>query len=418
MFKTVEVQPNTLAFYKGIIPPYLYEEIGRLAKNLKGIRLLHVSSTPGRGGVAQIISREVPLLQDMGIHAEWVTPAAMPPEIYHITKRIHNGLQGNEAPLTPTEWKQFEIFNKESSRSINAKGWDAIFVQDYQPAPIIRLLKPDAKAKWLWRSHVDSPDPQESYAGRFIGYVKPCDAVIFTTKESVFTKNGPEHTYVSPVAIDPLSPKNKEMSMQEARGVVASFGIDVSRPFVTQVSRFDPWKDIPGVIRAWLMAKKEVPDLQLVLAGTLAKDDVQGHSIVKEVRSLLEGKKDAHVLVNSVTGTITKAFQTASNVVLQKSLREGFGLTVSEAMWSGTPVIGGNAGGIRIQIIHGKNGYLVNSAEECANYITKLINNPKLAAKMGKQGKEHVRKHFLLPRLVRDELKILNKLFSGSPKNQ
>ena len=203
------------------------------------------------------------------------------------------------------------------------------------------------------------------------------------------------------------------MSKTEARKILRSFGIDTKRPIVTQLSRFDPWKDMPGAVTAWQIAKQKVPGLQLIIVGMVSSNDAQGQAILDKVRRLTKGQPDVHLFINDISGRGTKAFFVASDVMLQKSIREGFSLIVSEALWSSTPVIGGNVGGIRLQIVNGKNGYMVNNVKELAERIVKIIQDPQMAKKMGKFGHEYVKQNFLLPRLLRDELRFMRKLLKS-----
>ena len=236
------------------------------------------------------------------------------------------------------------------------------------------------------------------------------DASIFTMKDYIF-KGMDEDIFIIPPAIDPLSEKNRVMEIGEAKKIIEGFGVDTSRPIVTQVSRFDPWKDPIGVVEAYKLAKKEIPDLQLVYMAGMASDDPEGHKIYEEVKKYVGSDKDVFLLTFTAPNELeVNAFQTYSNVILQKSTKEGFGLTISEALWKGTPVIGGNVGGIPTQIEDGKTGFLINSVEECAEKIVYLVQNKEIANEMGKRGREVVRKNFLLPRLLRDELKVIEKL--------
>ena len=323
----------------------------------------------------------------------------MPTDVYAITKYIHNGLQGSAKRLDKKGWKRYETFNKELAKYIKPDEWDVIFVHDSQPAAVLTHMKNKGKAKWLWRCHVDLTKPNADYQKPFIDYLQYYDGAIYHAPEYGFDDHEPANLLISAAAIDPLSPKNKPMSKTQASKTLRSFGIDTKSPIVTQLSRFDPWKDIPGAVAAWQLAKQKVPGLQLIIIGMVSSNDAQGQAILDEVRKLTKDQPDVHLFVN--------------DIMLQKSIREGFSLIVSEALWSSTPVIGGNVGGIRLQIVNGKNGYLVNDVEELAESIVKLIQEPLMAEKMGKFGHEYVRQHFLLPRLLRDELRFMRKLLKS-----
>jgi len=412
MFHSVETVPKKLRAYRGIIDDKLYDEIVSLAKDLRGVRVLHINSTATRGGIPEILGSEVPLLKDLGIKADWQI-FDMPTDVYAITKYLHNGLQGSTKKLDSKGWKRYEKFNKELAKYIKPDDWDVIFVHDSQPAAVLSHMKNKGKAKWLWRCHVDLTKPGPDYQKRFINYLQDYDGAIFHAPEYGLAGHKPANLLISAAAIDPLSPKNKLMSKTEARKILRSFGIDTKRPIVTQLSRFDPWKDMPGAVTAWQIAKQKVPGLQLIIVGMVSSNDAQGQAILDKVRRLTKGQPDVHLFINDISGRGTKAFFVASDVMLQKSIREGFSLIVSEALWSSTPVIGGNVGGIRLQIVNGKNGYMVNNVKELAERIVKIIQDPQMAKKMGKFGHEYVKQNFLLPRLLRDELRFMRKLLKS-----
>jgi len=409
MFHSVETLPKKLRAYRKIIDDKLYAEIISLAKSLRGVRVLHINSTATRGGIPEILGNEIPLLQELGIKADWQI-FDMPTDVYAISKYIHNGLQGSAKMLNQKGWKRYEAFNKNLAKQIKPDNWDIIFVHDHQAAAILSFMKNRGKAKWLWRCHVDLTKPNVAYQKRFINYLQSYDGAIFHCPEYVFNGYKPPNLLISAGAIDPLSPKNKPMSLAEARKILRSFSIDTKRPIISQIYRFDPWKDVPGAVAAWQLAKQKIPGLQLIIIGMVSLNDAQGQAILGEVRKLTKDRPDVYLFVNDMSGRGTKAFQVASDALLQKPIREGFGLIVSEALWSSTPVIGANVGGIRMQIVDGKSGYLVNNVQECAEAIVKMVQNPLKAVKMGQCGREHVRQNFLLPRLLRDDLRFMCKV--------
>ncbi|MBI2588796.1 glycosyltransferase [Candidatus Saccharibacteria bacterium] len=412
MLKKIDLWPRSIEGYRSIMDAGLLNEIYSSAGQLKGKRVLHINSTPNRGGVAEILANLIPLLKGLGIDAEWYSLHNVPSNFYRVTKAIHNGLQGHPRPLPQSDWKVYEDFNRKLAKQLDPQNWDFIFIQDHQLTAALSFLPSKGKSKWLWRSHTDSINTKPEYQQRFLEYLQPYDGAIFTMREYVFKDSHLKHLMISPPAIEGLNPKNLPMSKIEARRIIGKFGIDTSCPLITQISRFDPWKDLPGVVEAWKLAKAKVPKIQLAIVGNFTVDDLQAKMILSQVRKAASGLPDVHIITNQAGPRAIKAFQTASDIILQKSIREGFGLTVSEAMWSKTPVIGGNVGGIILQIIHNKNGYLVNDVEDCAKRIVELIQDLRKRRNMGKAGQRHVRENFLLPRLVRDELKFMLEVSS------
>lgn len=375
-----------------------------LARQLQGRRILHLNATARGGGVAELLRSEVALQRGLGIAADWKVLEA-PQSFFAITKMIHNGLQGEEKTLTPKQWSDYESMNAALAARLQSLDYELIIVHDPQPAASRLFVKGSTSAKWLWRCHIDMQHALPDYRQHLRHYLEPYDGAIFTMAEFVPALYKPEHLAIIPVAIDPLSKKNQRMSRGAAMDIVKGYGLDIRRPFITQVSRFDPWKDPLGVIAAWRIACKQVPGLQLALVGDTATDDPQGSEILQQVRREAAGEDDIFIIANEADDRAVKAFQSASSAVLQKSLREGFGLTVTEAMWANTPVIGGNVGGIPLQIESGKNGYLAGSSHEAARYIIQLIRHQDEARDIAKAGHLHVRKHFLLPRMLRDDLR-------------
>ncbi len=396
--------------YRQFLDADLYQDIRQLAEQLHGARILHINSAPKLGGVAALLNGLIPLQRGLGLQAEWQSLDGLPTDVYQISKSIHNGLQGHSHNLTGAEWQVFEDFNRQLASEVNVDEWDFIIVHDHQLAPLLQFMPRRGKAKWLWRSHIDSTKPNSHYLQKFLGYTRPYDALIFTMKEFVFKGLSNKNVVVSPVAIDPLALKNQPMPRARALAVAKKLGIDAKRPLITQVSRFDPWKDHLGVVEAWRLAAEQIPGLQLVLIADFSPRDQQGLRIQKAVLAAINGHKDAMVFSNQTDNGEVKAIISLSNVVLQKSLREGFGLTISESLWAGIPVIGGDVGGIRLQVIDGQTGYLVDTAQQCAEKIVALIRDPALARRLGNAGHEHIRKNFLVPRLLRDELVLMNQL--------
>jgi trehalose synthase len=291
-------------------------------------------------------------------------------------------------------------------------GWDVVIVHDPQPAAM-RGLVPDKASSWVWRCHIDLSTPNPETIRKLLPYISSYDAALFHMQQYVPAGlDGDERIYICPPAIDPLSPKNMALSPEDAAFVCDQFGIDVDRPLITQVSRFDPWKDPRGVIDAYRSVTKEFADVQLALVGSMATDDPEGWEFFNDTVEYAQGDPDIKILnnLNNVGAIEVNAFQSQSDVLVQKSTREGFGLTVSEALWKARPMVAGNVGGIPLQVRDGETGYLVDSADECAERVKALLREPELGRGLARAGKEHVRKNFLTPRLLRDWLRIFKDL--------
>lgn len=405
--RRVRLAKASFDVYRSLIDKTLYSEVKKLASELKGIRILHINSTDRGGGVAQLLQSLIPLYNDLEIYSKWKVVEA-PAEFYTITKKLHNGLQGDPTPINKTEWDYYKKQNQAIAKKLKTKKWDVIFIHDPQPAAIPTFAKV-APIKWIWRCHIDLSKPNKSIINSLTPYLKPFNAAIYTLKSYKPTepKKLPA-AFIAP-AIDPFSETNRKLTSRECTEIVAGYGVDIKKPFICQISRFDPWKDPIGVIKVYRLAKKYVPKLQLVLMGDAAADDPEGKSVLGNVIKFAGGDEDIHIITDS-NSLAVNAFQTLANVVLQKSIREGFALTVSEALWAATPVIGGNVGGIPTQIKNGKNGFLVSSISEAAERVVQLLENPRTARKMGEWGHNFVAQNFLMARLLHDELKLIKKL--------
>jgi trehalose synthase len=408
VLQPVSVGTKSLADYTHLAGRPLIEEIRELAKPLEGLRVLHLSATAFGGGVAEILYTLLPLMNDVGIDAQWEVMLGRE-EFYNVTKRLHNALQGNPDSLTDEEWKIFERYNQLNAGEVSG-GWDVIIVHDPQPVGV-RQHVPEKARSWIWRCHIDLSEPNPDAIEHMVPLVREYDASVWHVEgyvPSPLNGAGGAGVNICPPAIDPLSPKNMALSPEDAAFVCDQFGIDVDRPLLCQVSRFDPWKDPMGVIDAYRLVKEEMPEVQLSLVGSMATDDPEGWEFFNSTMAYADGDPDIHILnnLNSVGAIEVNAFQSQADVVIQKSTREGFGLTVSEALWKGRPFIGGAVGGIPLQVQDGETGYLVQSPEECADRALKVLREPDLGKQLGRAGKEHVRKHFLTPRLLRDWLRI------------
>lgn len=400
---SVNVGHKSLVDYRSTLIPGMYEEILEIAGRLEGKRILHLSATAFGGGVAEIMYTLMPLMLDVGVLPEWQIVHGAD-EFYEVTKLMHNTLQGDPTLLTEEQRDIWTRYQKINAELINPDDYDVIVVHDPQPLGL-RSLFPDSTAKWLWRCHIDLSTPNPDVLGFLLPEMQLYDATFFHRQEYVPQGLMAEAGIVPP-AIDPLAPKNMALSAYDAQYIVGQFGIDTQRPLMCQVSRFDPWKDPLGVIDAFRMVREEVPGLQLALVGSMAHDDPEGWEYYNMTVDHADDDPDIFILsnLNNVGAVEVNAFQVHAAVVLQKSTKEGFGLTVSEAMWKARPVIAGNVGGIRSQIEHGKTGYLVDSAEEAAKYSLQILKDPEHSAQLARAGKEYVRTHFLTPRYLRDHL--------------
>jgi trehalose synthase len=407
VLQPVSLGSKSLADYTHLVGRPLVQEIRELADELNGLRVLHVSATAFGGGVSEILYTLIPLMNDVGIEAEWQVMLGRE-EFYNATKRLHNALQGNPDSLTEEEWAVYERYNERNAAEITS-GWDVIIVHDPQPAGIKRFV-PDKAKTWVWRCHIDLSTPNPEAIERVVPLIGEYDASVWHVQAYVpaaldGTSPG---VHICPPAIDPLSPKNMALSPEDAAFVCDQFGIDVDRPLMCQVSRFDPWKDPIGVIDAYRLVNEQMPEVQLALIGSMATDDPEGWEFFNSTMAHADGDADIHILnnFNNVGAIEVNAFQSQADVVIQKSTREGFGLTVSEALWKARPFIGGQVGGIPLQVHDGETGFLVTSPEECADRSLRILREPDFGKRLGRQGKEHVRRHFLTPRLLRDWLRL------------
>jgi len=410
MLQRVEVEEKRLDDYRPIVGEEVIAEIRRLAEPLRGARVVHINATAFGGGVAEILQTLVPLMRNVGLEAEWQVIEGTD-EFFTVTKACHNGLQGMEIPFTEEMeaiWRQYNELN-----AVRFEGeYDFIIVHDPQPAGLLRYRGRRPGEHWVWRCHIDTSHPNPAYWDFFVPYLALYDAGIFTMEQYAGPGLTFQHLAIIPPTIDPLSPKNRPMPSERAREVVSRFGVGVGRPLITQVSRFDPWKDPLGVIDAYRIVKTQVPEVQLALVGSMAADDPEGWTYLDRTIRHAGEDFDIHILHNfhGVGPVEVGAFQTTSDVIVQKSIREGFGLVVAEALWKGRPVVGGNAGGIPLQVIDGQTGFLVDSVEDCADRVLHLLQHPEEAARMGAAGREHVRRNFLITRHLRDYLDLFRRL--------
>jgi len=409
---SVPVQPKHVADYAEPAGAEAVERLLEAARPLRGMRLLHVNSTAFGGGVAELLHTHVPLMSDLGVETSWVVLEGND-AFFAVTKAVHNALQGAETRLDDaaraTYWQRIRANAAELPRA-----FDAVIVHDPQPAAMLQVVEDagERTGTWIWRCHIDLSAPYRPVWDMFEPIVNRFDAAIFTAEEYVQPGiAGPELAFIPP-SIDPLSPKNTPMSDEACREVLEPLAIDRHRPLIVQVSRFDPWKDPLGVIDAWRLVRREVPDVQLVMVGSLAHDDPEGMRYLDLTAEHAGGDPDIHLLtdLDGVGDIAVNALQRAADVVVQKSLREGFGLVVAEGMWKGKPVIGGDVGGIRLQIEEGVSGHLVDGVPACAARIVELLGDPERRRAMGEAGRERVRERFLSVREIDETFRLIEKL--------
>jgi trehalose synthase len=407
----VNLGHKNLADYASIVGRSLADEIRTLAEPLRGKRMLHLSATAFGGGVAEIQYTLIPLLNDVGIEAEWRVIHGRD-EFFDVTKAIHNGLQGDPQSLTEEQKDVFMRYNRLNADDLeDADEWDLIVVHDPQPAAIRNMLT-TTRPRWVWRCHIDLSDPNPDVLEFLLPQLRRYDDAIFHMHEYVPRADDLPEVVIWPPAIDPLMPKNMALSPEDAAYILDQFGIDVERPLLAQVSRFDPWKDPLGVIDAYREVKEQFPDVQLALVGSMAHDDPEGWDYYNRTLEHADDDPDIYVLsnMNNVGAVEVNAFQVHAAALMQKSIKEGFGLTVTEALWKGRPMVAGRVGGIVTQIDDGETGWLVDSAAECAQACIEILRDPAEARVRALKGKEHVRRHFLTPRLLRDWLVLFNRL--------
>jgi trehalose synthase len=398
--------------YEGVVGSDNIDQLRQLAKLLEGRRVLNVNSTKAGGGVAEILHRMVPLMRELGIDARWETISG-DDQFFQCTKLMHNTLQGKRMDISPALLKHYEIINRENFAMLreNLEAADIVFIHDPQPAAMIDCM-PVRTGKWIWRCHIDVGHPYRPVWRFLRKYVQSYDASIWSLSE--FAQRLPHPMYLMAPSIDPLSDKNCELSREDLEKTYERWGLDPFRPIITQISRFDRFKDPLGVIHTYRLVKEFVP-IQLVLAGGGATDDPEGAEVLSEVMSSAGDDADVHILNLPPDDNLTvNALQRVSDIVLQKSLREGFGLTVSEAMWKAKPVIGGDTGGIRLQVVDYHTGFLVNTPEGAALRIRYLLKRRDILRNMGDTAREFVRENFLITRNLREYLTLMVAIMYGA----
>jgi len=390
--------PIHLDDYREVAGPGVIEELRCLASRVSGRTMQHINSTPVGGGVAEILTRLVPLLRELGVDASWDVIKG-DHAFFSVTKAFHNALHGKPEEITSAMYEIYRATTEMNLSDFKFTG-DTIFVHDPQPAGLI-ARKREIGRRWVWRCHIDVSAPQPDVWEFLRPVIEQYDAAVFSMPD--FAQRLPMPQFRIAPSIDPLSDKNKPLDGGCVTKVLEKYQIDPDRPILTQISRFDRFKDPLGVIAAYRLVKKRHRRCQLVLAGGGAPDDPEGEQVLRDVQQAAADDPDIHVLLLPPFSDLEiNALARGSTVMMQKSIREGFGLTVSEALWKKKAVVGGAAGGIKLQIIDGITGFLVHSAEGAANRVAQLLSDRRLRDKMGENGFQHVRQNFLVTRHIRD----------------
>jgi len=404
---------NLLEDYAQVVGTDVIAHLRQLAAPLAGAKVVHVNSTRSGGGVAEVLTKLVPFMQELGINASWEVISGEN-RFFECTKGMHNTLQGNRTPLGEDLLRVYEETNARNAETLRPvlEQADFVFIHDPQPAPLLGHC-PGRKGQWIWRCHIDASHPYRPVWKYLYQFVAPYDASIFSL--AAFAQELPHPQFLIPPSIDPLSDKNRELESDAVEQICEQYQLDAQRPLLAQISRFDRFKDPIGVIQAYRLAKQFLPSLQLVLAGGGAMDDPEGEAVLTEVKAAAQGDADIHILLlPSDAHRTINALQRASDIVLQKSIREGFGLTVTEAMWKSKPVIGGDVGGIRLQVINYHTGFLVSTPEGAALRIRYLLHQPEKIDEMGKKARTFVRDNFLITRHLREYLTLMVALTNGT----
>ncbi len=410
MLQLVDIGSFPIALYEPIVGRAQIDRLKELAEPLKGCRVTHINATSYGGGVSELLRAAVPLIRDLGIDATWQVIYGAPP-FFEVTKKIHNALQGARNGLTAEQRETYLMHNRHNAGLLE-DDYDFIVVHDPQPAAL-RRFQGRGRARWLWRCHIDTSDRNEEVWKFLEPFIQEYDTLIFTMPEFVppdFASTR-EISIVHP-AIDPLSPKNMPLPEYLCQRILQWVGVDTRRPLVTQVSRFDPWKDPFGTLEIYRRVREKIPGLQLALLGHIAGDDPEGWTIYGKLVAEVKEDPDIHLFTNytAASSVEVNAFQRHADVVIQKSIREGFGLVVSETLWKTTPVVGGRTGGIPMQMPEGVGGFLVDSVEEAVPRVQFLLENPREARELGMRGRRNVLHNYLITRYVEDELRLLNAL--------
>jgi trehalose synthase len=390
--------------YVPVVGQPIIDDLMLVADKLKGKIVQHINSTAVGGGVAEILNRMVPLLTELGVDSRWDVMKGGE-QFFWVTKKFHNALHGKHEEITQ---RDFDIFMETSRRSIEQLDTygDIVFVHDPQP---IALINKKSANKWIWRCHIDISNPNQTVWEYLRSFVDRYDAAVFSAPS--FSQNLPIRQFLIPPSIDPLSDKNKDLPQEIIKSVLEKYGIAGDKPIITQISRFDRLKDPMGVIEVFREVKRHI-DCQLVLAGGTAADDPEAIDVLGEVREEAQHDRDIHILLMPQNDLEVNALQRGSTVIIQKSIKEGFGLTVTEALWKAKPVVASAVGGIPLQITHKYSGLLCHTIQGAAFAIKQLLNAPEYAKKLGENGQEHIRNNFLLTRHLRDYMLMFLSLYN------
>jgi trehalose synthase len=402
-------QVHKLEDYAPIVGQEQISDLKALASEIGKKSVIHVNSTKAGGGVAEILFRLVPLMQELGMDAHWETIKG-DQNFFEATKTFHNALQTGRNIATRKNFDDYLFRTEQNLKELKIDD-DIVFIHDPQPAGMIAQKKNDGHQRWVWRCHIDVSNPDPTVWGFLAKYISNYDASIFSTPSFARSDLKIPQFMVSP-SIDPLADKNKELPQTYIDRVLSKYELNTDKPVITQVSRFDYAKDPLGVIEAFKLVNRHV-DCELVIAGSLADDDPEGIEVHAKVRKAAEGQKNIHILlIPPFSDLEINALQRASTIVLQKSVKEGFGLTVAESLWKARPVIAGDTGGIPLQVKNGLTGYLVRTVEGAAFKMRYLLRNPEIAKRLGASGREHVRQNFLITRHLGEYLLIMIALLN------
>ena len=396
---------SELKDYIPVVGQAVVDDLKLLAERLRGKKIQHINSTAVGGGVAEILNRMVPLLKEIGVDTRWDVIKGGE-QFFEVTKKFHNALHGRQEELSAADFEIFRETGRKNAREMDT-GSDIIFIHDPQP---IMLVEKKSGNKWIWRCHIDVSNPSRRVWDFLMDFIPQYDSSVFSAPS--FSRRLPVRQFLISPSIDPLSDKNRELSEEAVRQVMDKYGIPRNKPIVTQISRFDRLKDPLGVIEAYRLVRKHL-DCRLVLAGGTASDDPEGMTVLAEVKEMARDDPDIHILLMKQNDIEVNALQRGSTVILQKSLKEGFGLTVTEALWKGKPVVASGVGGIPLQIKHRYSGLLCHSVDGAAFALKQLLGNPDYAAKLGANGRQHVRNNFLLTTHLRNYLLLFLSLYNN-----
>jgi len=389
--------------YIPLVGHSVIEDLRLLGERLKGKVIQHINSTPVGGGVAEILNRMVPLLRELGVDTKWDVIKGGE-QFFDVTKKFHNALHGRAEEIGKRDFEIFMETSQQNIESVDTYG-DIVFIHDPQP---IALIKKKAANKWLWRCHVDVSDPDEKVWGFLMDFIVQYDSAVFSAP--AFSRRLPIRQFLISPSIDPLSDKNKELPKETIDSVLRKYNINKDKPIIIQISRFDRLKDPIGVVESYLQVKKYI-DCQLILAGGTAGDDPEGFKVFEEAKEKAKGDPDIHILLLAQDDIEVNALQRVSDVIIQKSIKEGFGLTVAEALWKAKPVVASNVGGIPLQIKHKYSGLLCHSVEGASFAIKQLLSSPEYARKLGENGREHIKNIFQITRHLRDYMLLFLSLY-------